>query len=63
MANKTPQELLRERNERINAAIRMEIPDRVPIDMSFGYFSAKYAGVPNGREGHWTRRPFARSQL
>jgi uroporphyrinogen-III decarboxylase len=46
MANKTPQELLQERNDRINTAIRMEIPDRVPIDMAFGYFSAKYAGVP-----------------
>lgn len=46
MTDKTPQDLYQERNKRINDAIRLRIPDRVPIEMSFGYFPAKYVGVP-----------------
>ena len=43
---KTPQELYQERNKRINDAIQLKVPDRVPIEMSFGYFPARYAGLP-----------------
>ncbi|MFC1921119.1 uroporphyrinogen decarboxylase family protein [Chloroflexota bacterium] len=46
MKEKTAIELYQERDKRVNDAIRLEIPDRVPIDMSFGYFPAKYTGIP-----------------
>jgi uroporphyrinogen-III decarboxylase len=46
MTAKTPQELYQERNKRINDAIQLKVPDRVPVEMSFGYFPARYAGVP-----------------
>ena len=37
--------LWRERNQRVMDAIHLKIPDRVPIEMSFSYFPAKYAGI------------------
>jgi len=43
---KTAEELYKEREKRINDAIRLKLPDRVPIwfqDMSF--FAAKYTGI------------------
>src|SRR4030067_1930773 len=43
---KTPEELYEEREKRINDAIQLKVPDRVPFwfqDLSF--FPAKYAGV------------------
>jgi len=46
MTDKTPQQLFQERNKRINDAIQLKVPDRVPVEMSFGYFPAKYAGMP-----------------
>jgi len=46
VAEKTAKELFNERNKRINDAIQLKIPDRVPIDMSFGFFPAKYLGLP-----------------
>ncbi len=46
MTEKSTEELYQERNKRVNDAIHLEIPDRVPIDMSLGYFPAKYTGVP-----------------
>lgn len=42
---KTPEQLYQERNKRILDAIQLRIPDRVPVDLSFGYFPAKYAGI------------------
>ena len=39
-------ELYEERRKRFEAAVRLEIPDRVPLEMHFGYFPAKYCGVP-----------------
>lgn len=46
LKEKTVEELYQERDKRVNDAIHLDIPDRVPIEMSFGYFPAKYAGVP-----------------
>lgn len=46
MTEKTVQELFQQRNKRINDAIQLKIPDRVPVEMSFGYFPAKYARLP-----------------
>ena len=43
---KTPEELYKEREQRIKDAIQLKVPDRVPIwfqDLSF--FPAKYAGI------------------
>jgi hypothetical protein len=46
MVEKTTEKLYKERDKRVNDAIALKIPDRVPIEMSFGYFPAKYTGVP-----------------
>src|SRR5512136_1233327 len=43
---KTPQELRREREQRITDAIKLKITDRVPVSCEIGFFAAKYAGVP-----------------
>lgn len=45
MTDKTPEELYQERNKRVSEAVRLQIPHRVPIVLSFGYFPAKYAGI------------------
>jgi uroporphyrinogen-III decarboxylase len=42
---KTPEELLVERAARMKTAYAMGVPDRVPISMGLGYFSAELAGV------------------
>ncbi len=42
---KTPEELYKEREKRINEAIQLKVPDRVPILMNFGFFAARYAGI------------------
>lgn len=42
---KTTEELYRERLKRVNDAIQLKIPDRVPIELAFGYFPAKYTGI------------------
>src|ERR1035437_3751462 len=46
MPKKTPEQLYAERDKRITDAIELKIPDRVPVDISFGYFPAKYMGIP-----------------
>jgi hypothetical protein len=43
---KTPQELRREREQRITDAIQLIITDRVPVSCEIGFFAAKYAGIP-----------------
>jgi hypothetical protein len=43
---KTPQELRREREQRITDAINLRIADRVPVSCEIGFFAAKYAGIP-----------------
>ncbi|MEK7353174.1 MAG: hypothetical protein AABZ77_01545, partial [Chloroflexota bacterium] len=43
---KTTEQLYQERNKRISDAIQLKIPDRVPVDIAFGYFPAKYLGIP-----------------
>jgi len=42
---KTTEQLFQERNKRILDATLLKIPDRVPVDISFGYFPAKYCGI------------------
>ena len=46
MAEKSPEELYKERDQRLADTIELKIPDRVPIDMSFGYFPARYTNQP-----------------
>lgn len=43
--SKTPKELYEERDGRINDAIELRIPDRIPLNLSFGYFPASYTGT------------------
>ncbi len=42
---KTPQELYKERTKRIEDAIRLRIPDRVPLVPHPGFFPLKYTGI------------------
>ena len=43
---RTSQELLREREQRITAAIGLHTTDRVPVTCPLGFFVAKYSGIP-----------------
>ena len=42
----TPEELRREREQRITDAIRLKPTDRVPVSCELGFFAARYAGMP-----------------
>jgi hypothetical protein len=42
---KTPEELCQERAKRVAEAIQLKVPDRVPLEIAFGYFPAKYIGI------------------
>lgn len=42
---KTPEGLFRERSLRVEDAVQLKVPDRVPVAPSFGFFYAKYAGI------------------
>jgi len=41
----SPADLFRERRKRFDDAIRLDTPDRVPLEIAFGYFPAKYCGI------------------
>ena len=43
---RTSQELLREREQRVTAAIGLHTTDRVPVTCPLGFFVAKYSGIP-----------------
>lgn len=43
--SKSPQELFKERTKRVEDAIQLKVPDRVPHIPYFHYFPAKYAGI------------------
>lgn len=42
---KTPEELFREREKRVNDAVQLREPDRVPVMCHSGFFPAYYAGI------------------
>jgi hypothetical protein len=42
---RTEEELFAERSKRIDAAVRLETPDRVPILMFFSFFACRYEGI------------------
>ena len=42
---KTPQELYQERDKRINDAIQLKVPDRVPIFPLLSFYAAKVGGM------------------
>ena len=35
-----------ERDNRVNEAIAMKVPDRVPVQLFVGYFAGRYCGIP-----------------
>ena len=43
---KTAAQVVNEKEKRVTDAIKLEIPDRVPIICGMGYFPAKYTGIP-----------------
>ena len=42
---KTPEELMKEREKRVFDAIKLAVPDRIPLNAVSGFFAAKYAGI------------------
>jgi len=42
---KTPEQLYKERAKRVEDAIQLKIPDRVPVVLALSFFPAKYTGV------------------
>jgi hypothetical protein len=44
---KTAEHLLAERTKRVKDAYEMRVPDRVPIDLNFGYMLARLGGITN----------------
>ena len=42
---KTPEELFKERTKRVEDAVQLKVPDRVPFLPFFSFFPAKYAGI------------------
>ena len=40
------EELFAQRNKRVDDAIALKAPDRIPVQLFTGYFPAKYVGVP-----------------
>jgi len=42
---KTPEELYSERTKRVQDAIELKVPDRVPFTPTFSFFPPKYAGI------------------
>ncbi len=49
---KTNEELYKERTKRVEDAVQLKVPDRVPVTPIFGYFYAKYAGI-TPEEAHY----------
>lgn len=45
MSENSPEVLYQEREKRVNDALQLKVPDRVPVEMAFDYFPAKYAGI------------------
>ncbi|MBW1801255.1 MAG: hypothetical protein JRJ85_11065 [Deltaproteobacteria bacterium] len=43
---KTPEQRYREREKRVTNAIRLKVPDKVPVIVHWGYFPARYSGIP-----------------
>ena len=52
IAEKTPEELFKERSKRVEDAVQLKVPDRVPVAPNFGFFYANYAGI-TGEEAHY----------
>ena len=49
---KTPEELFQERSKRVEDAVQLKEPDRVPVAPTFGFFYAMYAGI-TPEEAHY----------
>lgn len=45
--DKSPQELRREREQRMMDCIRLKPTDRIPVSCELGFFMAKFAGIPS----------------
>jgi hypothetical protein len=41
----SPEELYRDRATRVDDALNLRAPDRVPLEIAFGYFPARYGGI------------------
>ena len=52
MTSKTPEELFKERSQRIEDAVQLKVPDRVPVAPIFCYFYSRYGGI-TAEEAHY----------
>ena len=43
--NENAAELYKQREKRVNDAIALRVPDRVPVELLFGFFPAQYSGM------------------
>ncbi len=43
---KSFEELKQQRAKRVADALQLKVPDRVPLEIAFGYFPAKYTEIP-----------------
>jgi len=49
---KTPEELFKERSQRVEDVVQLRVPDRVPVVPTFQYFYAKYGGITS-KQAHY----------
>lgn len=54
----SPEELFRQREERIQNALRLRKSDQTPIILVFGSFAARYAGISRRDEGYDLERSY-----
>ena len=52
MTSQTPEELFKERSQRIEDAVQLKVPDRVPVAPIFCYFYSRYGGI-TAEEAHY----------
>ena len=63
-AGKSPEQLLAERGKRIEDALQLKQPDRIPLQMPSGYFLADYGGVTHReQQDNWEKSQELREKV
>lgn len=53
---KSPEQLLAERSQRVQDALELKQPDRIPVNMGAGYFLADYGGITHQeQQDNWEK--------
>ena len=53
----TPEQLYQERTERVEKAVQLQVPDRVPFFLFSGYLPCRYVGMPL-QEAHYDKEEY-----